>query len=73
MQLKHCLLSSDRPLLQRDYKDLDVLQMMGRAGRPQYDTEGVCVIMTEQQHKGKWTDLVRGETVVESTLHHNLV
>lgn len=29
----------------------DVLQMMGRAGRPQFDTEGVAVIMVEQEKK----------------------
>lgn len=26
-----------------------LLQMVGRAGRPQFDTEGVAVIMTQQQ------------------------
>lgn len=28
------------------------LQMVGRAGRPQFDTEGVAVIMTQQQVSG---------------------
>ena len=28
-----------------DYPITDVLQMMGRAGRPQYDRHGVAVIM----------------------------
>jgi hypothetical protein len=27
---------------------LPALQMVGRAGRPQYDTEGVAVIMTQK-------------------------
>lgn len=30
-----------------EYKYQDILQMMGRAGRPQFDTAGVCVLMTE--------------------------
>lgn len=33
----------------QDYEQSVCLQMMGRAGRPQYDTEGVAVIMTERQ------------------------
>lgn len=57
----------------RDYSDLDVFQMIGRAGRPQFDTEGVCVIMTDQDHQAKWADLLKGETTVESTLHHTLI
>mmetsp|Transcript_45500 Transcript_45500/g.88876 ORF Transcript_45500/g.88876 Transcript_45500/m.88876 type:complete len:737 (-) Transcript_45500:102-2312(-) len=31
-----------------DYPVTDVLQMMGRAGRPQFDKEGVAVIMVEE-------------------------
>lgn len=34
------------------YKEYDrstCLQMIGRAGRPQFDTEGVAVIMTQKQ------------------------
>lgn len=57
----------------RDYTDLDVLQMVGRAGRPQFDTQGVCVIMTEEPHKKRWEELIKGETTVESTLHHTLI
>ncbi|CAH7681775.1 hypothetical protein PPACK8108_LOCUS14425 [Phakopsora pachyrhizi] len=34
-----------------DYSELDLAQMMGRAGRPQFDTEGVAVIMTSQADK----------------------
>jgi ATP-dependent DNA helicase HFM1/MER3 len=57
----------------RDYSDLDVFQMMGRAGRPQFDTEGICAIMTDQLHKDKWADLIKGESTVESTLHYTLI
>lgn len=34
-----------------DYPVTDILQMMGRAGRPQFDTEGVAVIMCEESKK----------------------
>ncbi|CAH7686816.1 putative ATP-dependent DNA helicase mer3 [Phakopsora pachyrhizi] len=34
-----------------DYSELDLAQMKGRAGRPQFDTEGVAVIMTSQADK----------------------
>lgn len=30
-----------------EYKYQDIIQMVGRAGRPQFDTSGVCVIMTD--------------------------
>ena len=43
-----CAASRPPPLPRRRYVDYpitDVLQMMGRAGRPQYDRHGVAVIM----------------------------
>lgn len=33
----------------REYERSVCLQMVGRAGRPQFDTEGVAVIMTQKQ------------------------
>lgn len=36
-----------------DYPDLDVLQMTGRAGRPQFDKTGVAVIVTEPEKEQK--------------------
>jgi ATP-dependent DNA helicase HFM1/MER3 len=33
----------------KEYDRTTVLQMIGRAGRPQFDTEGVAVIMTQRQ------------------------
>ncbi|PWN88358.1 P-loop containing nucleoside triphosphate hydrolase protein [Acaromyces ingoldii] len=53
--------------------DLDILQMMGRAGRPQFDREGVCVIMTENNRKDYYVAMARGETPIESTLHLSLI
>ena len=32
-----------------EYDRSTILQMIGRAGRPQFDTEGVAVIMTENE------------------------
>ncbi|KAH9814645.1 Sec63 Brl domain-containing protein [Melampsora americana] len=55
-----------------NYSDLDLIQMMGRAGRPQFDTEGVAVIMTAQNDKARIDDLVNSKTLLESCLHLNL-
>ncbi|EGG08721.1 uncharacterized protein MELLADRAFT_84583 [Melampsora larici-populina 98AG31] len=55
-----------------NYSDLDMIQMMGRAGRPQFDTEGVAVIMTAQNDKARIDDLVNSKTLLESCLHLNL-
>lgn len=41
-----------------DFPVTDVLQMMGRAGRPQFDTEGVAVIMVEQEKKNFYKKFV---------------
>lgn len=49
-----------------DYSDLDLIQMMGRAGRPQFDDEGVAVVMTSQNDKMRIEKLVRSETMLES-------
>ena len=35
----------------QDYPDTQVLQMIGRAGRPQFDTSATAVIMTKNQTK----------------------
>lgn len=46
--------------------------MMGRAGRPQFDTVGVAVIMTEAGLKPRYEKLVNSETILESGLHKSL-
>ncbi|CAL1705677.1 unnamed protein product [Somion occarium] len=58
--------------LSQEYSDLDIIQMMGRAGRPQFDTEGVAVILCETQLEAKYKALVQGQTNLESCLHKNL-
>ncbi|KZT69812.1 P-loop containing nucleoside triphosphate hydrolase protein, partial [Daedalea quercina L-15889] len=56
----------------QEYSDLDIMQMMGRAGRPQFDKEGVAIIMCESELEAKYKALVQGQTVLESSLHLNL-
>ncbi|KAE9393645.1 P-loop containing nucleoside triphosphate hydrolase protein [Gymnopus androsaceus JB14] len=55
-----------------EYSDLDVMQMLGRAGRPQFDKDGMAIIMCESELENKYRALVQGKTVVESSLHTNL-
>jgi ATP-dependent DNA helicase HFM1/MER3 len=49
-----------------EYSDLEVMQMLGRAGRPQYDTSAVAVIMTRQEKAKKYEKMVSGEQILES-------
>ncbi|KAI0053920.1 P-loop containing nucleoside triphosphate hydrolase protein [Auriscalpium vulgare] len=55
-----------------EYSDLDIMQMMGRAGRPQFDKEGISIIMCEQELEAKYQALTHGRTILESSLHLNL-
>ncbi|KAJ7709458.1 hypothetical protein B0H17DRAFT_1190666 [Mycena rosella] len=55
-----------------EYSDLDVMQMLGRAGRPQFDKDGIAIIMCETELETKYRELVQGKTIVESSLHINL-
>ncbi|KAG9290860.1 hypothetical protein G9A89_011010 [Geosiphon pyriformis] len=55
-----------------EYSDLEIMQMLGRAGRPQFDDSGVAVIMTSHNMKSKYENLVSGTEVLESSLHENL-
>ncbi|PCH39192.1 nucleoside triphosphate hydrolase protein, partial [Wolfiporia cocos MD-104 SS10] len=56
----------------QEYSDLDIMQMMGRAGRSQFDKEGVAVILCETELEAKYNALVQGRTVLESCLHLSL-
>ena len=38
----------------QDYSDSQILQMIGRAGRPQFDTSAVAVIMTKASCKVRY-------------------
>ena len=49
-----------------EMSELDVLQMLGRAGRPQFDSSAIAVIMTRQENVNRWNQLVSGEEILES-------
>ena len=36
----------------KEYDRSTILQMIGRAGRPQFDDEGVAVLMTQKEARG---------------------
>ncbi|XP_050717948.1 uncharacterized protein LOC126999409 [Eriocheir sinensis] len=55
-----------------EYSSAQLLQMTGRAGRPQFDTHATAVIMTKSKHKVKYENLVTGRTQLESHLHLHL-
>ena len=55
-----------------DYPITDVLQMMGRAGRPQYDTEGVACVMVHDIKKNYYKKFLYEPFPVESSLHLHL-
>ncbi|CAI6326018.1 unnamed protein product [Periconia digitata] len=57
----------------QEYPDLDIMQMLGRAGRPQFEDSAIAVIMTRQAKVARYEKMAIGEEVLESTLHQNLV
>ncbi|KAI1342971.1 hypothetical protein F5Y15DRAFT_428934 [Xylariaceae sp. FL0016] len=57
----------------QEYSDLEVIQMLGRAGRPQFDDSACAIIMTRQQNVHRYERMISGEEKLESTLHENLV
>ncbi|KAI5296167.1 Sec63 [Ascosphaera acerosa] len=57
----------------KPYSDLDVIQMLGRAGRPQFDDTAVAVILTRKSHQEYYEKLVAGSEPLESCLHTNLI
>ncbi|KAI5205853.1 P-loop containing nucleoside triphosphate hydrolase protein [Aureobasidium subglaciale] len=57
----------------KEYSDLEIMQMIGRAGRPQFDTSALAVIMTKMQQVKRYEQLLSGQERLESCLHLNLV
>ncbi|CAK9070839.1 unnamed protein product [Durusdinium trenchii] len=51
----------------QEYDELEILQIMGRAGRPQFDRQGIAVIMTEHGLAGRWQQIISGRPL-ESNL-----
>ncbi|RWS23564.1 putative ATP-dependent DNA helicase HFM1-like protein [Leptotrombidium deliense] len=56
-----------------DLSETQVLQMIGRAGRPQFDTSAIAVIMTKEKLKNKYEKMLNGTKIIESFLHKHLV
>lgn len=55
-----------------DYRDMDltdILQMMGRAGRPAFDTSGTAIVYTKESKKVFYKHFLNIGFPVESSLH----
>lgn len=50
----------------KEYSDLDIMQMIGRAGRPQFDTSAVAVIMTRLSQVSHYEQMMSGQEQLES-------
>ncbi|KAK6367420.1 ATP-dependent DNA helicase MER3 [Exophiala oligosperma] len=57
----------------QEYADLEVMQMLGRAGRPQFETSACAVILTRKEKAERYEKMVSGEGILESCLHLNLI
>lgn len=53
----------------QEYSDLEIMQMIGRAGRPQFDDSAVAVILTRQAKVLRYETMVTGQEILESRLH----
>jgi len=50
----------------KEYSDLEIMQMLGRAGRPQFDDSAVAVILTRTQRVPHYEQMISGQEVLES-------
>ncbi len=57
----------------QDYTSTEIQQMVGRAGRPQYDTKGVAVIMTEQAKVAQYEAIANNKEPVESHMSEKVI
>ncbi|KAL1964042.1 hypothetical protein VTN77DRAFT_7588 [Rasamsonia byssochlamydoides] len=57
----------------KEYSGLEMMQMLGRAGRPQFDDSAVAVILTKKERVHHYEKLVSGSEQLESCLHLNLI
>jgi len=57
----------------QEFSDLEVMQMLGRAGRPQFDDSATAIILTRAHNKQRYERMVSGQEILESTLHLNLI
>ncbi|KAH8599771.1 Sec63 Brl domain-containing protein [Bisporella sp. PMI_857] len=56
-----------------EYSDLEVMQMLGRAGRPQFDDSAIALILTRSRNVDRYKQMISGKDILESTLHLNLI
>lgn len=54
-----------------EYSRIEMLQMAGRAGRPQFDDLGVCVVMTREEVRSTYERMLSGTETIESHLHEH--
>ncbi|GAB7342831.1 hypothetical protein MBLNU457_g0958t2 [Dothideomycetes sp. NU457] len=71
--IKGTVTYEDGGRIPKELSDLDVLQMIGRAGRPQFDTSATAVIMTRSHKVETYNRMTSGQELLESRLHLNLV
>lgn len=57
----------------KEYSDLEIMQMLGRAGRPGFDRSALGVIMTRPEKVRHYESMVSGQEILESKLHLNLI
>lgn len=56
-----------------EYDEFEVVQMVGRAGRPQFDSSATAIILTRIENREKYMSIESGRQAVESMLHMNLI
>lgn len=56
----------------KPYSESSLVQMIGRAGRPQFDTEATAVIMTKSFCRDEIEKMLTGNLIVDSQLHKHL-
>ncbi len=56
-----------------EYTTTQINQMIGRAGRPQFDDSARAVIMTKENTKDMYENLLNDNTQIESNFHHELI
>src|SRR2546423_13458179 len=53
----------------QEYADLEMMQMLGRAGRPQFESSACAVILTRKDKIQHYQTMVSGKEFLESSLH----
>ncbi|KAJ4459821.1 putative ATP-dependent DNA helicase MER3 [Paratrimastix pyriformis] len=57
----------------REYSEYNISQMIGRAGRPQFDDRGTAVILTQSTTKDLYTSVLFGQRPIESHLKDSII